>query len=626
MIPAFRPDTAWSRRHAGCAGFGRAPGRFAGCAAKSRPALRSDLSDAGSGIASTTLNIGAGTPTFTRATVAWTKLRNGSWASVASGSPRYCYLGADTTGASSSRGQKLQLTGRASSTATSPSSASLNITTGILDVDCVLSMADWTPAGYVDLIGRCDALQATGWLLHIDTGGAGIPSLQLYDDSAVFLDFAASVAPVIADGATLGIRAVANVNANPCTCTFYTSTDNGVTWTQLGAVQSLAGLGIDDAAEQLSIGSVDGTTELLDGSVYRARVYNGNRDSGGTLVADFNPGVTTQGDTSFVATTGETWTINGTALIIGISAAGGYFAEIAGTQLVTPTAAIRDMTNAAWVPTNVTPAKTATGIDGVANSASTLTATANGGTILQTLVAAASSRTYSAFVRRKTGTGTISIQQGATTLDITALINTRTYTRVALNASVLNVAFGFIFATSGDAIEVDFNQFEARTFATSPMAAAGAARNADVLTYTFAGNASTAAGTIYADVCSEWATAPSSPIIVSFGAATPLYTNTAAASTVNRIDDGGTNTLDKTGLSSMATARRRRASSWGSVGMLITGDGLAPASGAFDGAMTNTIISVGATSAGAASFNGTIANLEIHTNQHSGLLMQAKTA
>jgi hypothetical protein len=179
---------------------------------------------------------------------------------------------------------------------------------------------------------------------------------------------------------------------------------------------------------------------------------------------------------------------------------GGYFAEGAGTQLVTPTASIRDMTNASWVKVNVTAAKTATGIDGAANSASTLTATANGGTILQTLIAVGSSRTYSLFLRRKTGTGTITIQQGATTLDVTAQLNSSTYTRVQLNANVLNAAYGIIFGTNTDAVEADFNQFEAGTFATSPMATAGAARNNDVLTYTSSGNINGTAGTIYLEM------------------------------------------------------------------------------------------------------------------------------
>jgi hypothetical protein len=92
-----------------------------------------------------------------------------------------------------------------------------------------------------------------------------------------------------------------------------------------------------------------------------------------------------------------------------VGAYGGYLPEGAATQLVTPTASIRDMTDASWVKVTMTAAKTATGIDGVSNSATTLTATAGAATILQTLLAAASSRTYSMFMKRRTGTGTVLI-------------------------------------------------------------------------------------------------------------------------------------------------------------------------------------------------------------------------
>ena len=54
------------------------------------------LADLGAGAVSTTLQVGVGSPTFTRATTAWTKLASGLWASVASGTPRACYLGANT--------------------------------------------------------------------------------------------------------------------------------------------------------------------------------------------------------------------------------------------------------------------------------------------------------------------------------------------------------------------------------------------------------------------------------------------------------------------------------------------------------------------------------------------------
>jgi hypothetical protein len=74
-----------------------------------------------------------------------------------------------------------------------------------------------------------------------------------------------------------------------------------------------------------------------------------------------------------------------------------------------------DLTNAAWTKTNATPTKTATGPDGVANSASTLTATAGNGVAFQSITSASAARSGSVFLKRRTGTGAVSIAIGETT-------------------------------------------------------------------------------------------------------------------------------------------------------------------------------------------------------------------
>ena len=63
------------------------------------PSFALPLNDAGAGAVNLNpiFNAGSGTATFTRATVAWTKLSTGLWAQVASGTARSAYLGADTT-------------------------------------------------------------------------------------------------------------------------------------------------------------------------------------------------------------------------------------------------------------------------------------------------------------------------------------------------------------------------------------------------------------------------------------------------------------------------------------------------------------------------------------------------
>lgn len=161
----------------------------------------------------------------------------------------------------------------------------------------------------------------------------------------------------------------------------------------------------------------------------------------------------------------------------------GFLCEPAATQLLA-VGSTRDLTNAVWATnTTMTVAKDQTGIDGTANAASSLTATGADSILGQTVTAAASSRTFSAFVKRITGTGVVTLQQvgGTTTaLDITSLINSTTWTQVELNATQLNAICNFKLATSGDAIAVDCAQFESGGKATTPIPSGGT-RSADLL-------------------------------------------------------------------------------------------------------------------------------------------------
>jgi hypothetical protein len=135
----------------------------------------------------------------------------------------------------------------------------------------------------------------------------------------------------------------------------------------------------------------------------------------------------------------------------------------------------RDFTQTAWVKTNITAALNVTGIDGVANSASRLTATASNGTALQTITSASATHVSSFFARRITGTGTVEITQdnGATW---TAITLTSAWQRFAIPfATIANPVIGFRLVTSGDVIAVDVAQCEVGTFATSPIITAAAA-------------------------------------------------------------------------------------------------------------------------------------------------------
>ncbi|MGI9491367.1 MAG: phage head spike fiber domain-containing protein [Geminicoccaceae bacterium] len=147
----------------------------------------------------------------------------------------------------------------------------------------------------------------------------------------------------------------------------------------------------------------------------------------------------------------------------------GYLPEPAATKLALFP---RDFTNAAWVKVNGTAAKDATGIDGVANAASTLTATSANFTALQSFTRASSAHTFSVFVARKTGTGTIEItvDGGSTWVDITSSISTDIKDNPYIVTQTLaNPSIGLRIITSGDEIEVDMGDLEATAFATTPL-------------------------------------------------------------------------------------------------------------------------------------------------------------
>ena len=165
----------------------------------------------------------------------------------------------------------------------------------------------------------------------------------------------------------------------------------------------------------------------------------------------------------------------------------------------------RTLTAAAWVATNITTAKDQTGADGVGNSASSITATAANGTILQAITSASTARATSAYVKRITGSGAIEMTQngGATW---TAVTVTSSWSRVSIpSATVTNPSVGFRIATSGDAIAVDYVQCENGAFVTSAIETTTAAvtRNADVVSITGAAFSSwyrQDEGTVFADV------------------------------------------------------------------------------------------------------------------------------
>lgn len=242
----------------------------------------------------------------------------------------------------------------------------------------------------------------------------------------------------------------------------------------------------------------------------------------------------------------------------------------------------RDLTNAAWVKTNVTAALNQTGIDGQANASSLLTATAADATALQSITAASAAGCSGYFVRRAAGTGGIYFTRdgGTNWTDITSLINSSTPTLVKIeNTSVTNPQVGFKIATSGDQIHVDAGINHLGTELANPILTTSATVtvNAETLTAPTASNFSDTAGTILATVTRDtWATGNGSAV----GSATRgLYTN-SANSGAQGLD--GTNAVN--GPSGTPSGTMRIGIRWSGSSMQAFSEGAFGSVGSYDGA------------------------------------------
>jgi hypothetical protein len=140
-----------------------------------------------------------------------------------------------------------------------------------------------------------------------------------------------------------------------------------------------------------------------------------------------------------------------------------------------------DFNTASWTKTNLTAAKTATGPDGVTNSASTLTATDANATALQAITSTSAARITSTYIKRRTGSGVIELtQDNGTTW--TAVTVTSEWTRVSIpSATAANPTVGIRITTNGDEVDVANFQHELGAFITSPITTTTSqvTRNAD---------------------------------------------------------------------------------------------------------------------------------------------------
>jgi hypothetical protein len=199
----------------------------------------------------------------------------------------------------------LFLPGTAGNYASTPDSAAVSIT-GDIDIRVGVSATDVTDNQML----ICKYVGGTG-----DQG----PYLQLVGLIPFFgysiasgsqRDIQATANLSWSNGDILYIRATLDIDngAGGHDVRFYTSSDR-VSWTQLGSTVTGSGTEAqwDNAAPWQISGYNNGTVAPFDGKVYYAELRNG---IDGPVVAAFDPSRADADATTFVAETGETWTIN----------------------------------------------------------------------------------------------------------------------------------------------------------------------------------------------------------------------------------------------------------------------------------------------------------------------------
>ena len=205
----------------------------------------------------------------------------------------------------------LYLPGVASNNASTPDAAALQIT-GDIDLRVKVAMDDWTPSAVSTLIGRFAGSTTTGsYTFYLTT--AGLLGFYHINSSGGATNRVSTVATGFSDGATKWVRVTLDVDngSTQNEVKFFTSND-GVTWTQLGTTVTLAGvINTNAGSVPVLVGTYNSTFEPSRGKFFRAQVLNGIN---GTVAfdANFENSITSLLQTSFTesSTNGATVTIN----------------------------------------------------------------------------------------------------------------------------------------------------------------------------------------------------------------------------------------------------------------------------------------------------------------------------
>jgi hypothetical protein len=568
--------------------------------------------------------------------------------------------------ATSATYEAVTLNGVAGTYVSTPDSVAASIT-GDIDIRVKAALTDWTPAAETTLAAKWGTGGATNsWVLQVNTDGALRVFLSTTGANVIIKGSVSAMG--FADGAAGWCRVTVDVDngAAGYDVTFYTSTD-GETWTQLGSpVTTATAITLFDPNVTVELGSRStGTSQVLNGKIFQAQIYNGIN---GTLAVDFNAARYSGGGTTLTGSTGETWTLNGSAYIpVSNYPIVGYVPWEARTNIALQGNAFA---TAPWT-NGGTPSATqnVVGPDG-AISAWTLTDNDGGNIeqIYQNIVLTAAAYTFSGFVKKTVGAAAFPVLQvnnvafafatidtnngvatawvsngyGATLVGVSAscVSYNDSFWRVALTYTATAASYTHYLIPAGttDATQptgvldvaaqgsavfygamVNLGAFAGPYIPTTTVAVA---RNADVLTYPSAGNLG-AVGTIFAEGGYNSAVALGS--VVSTG---PL----ATGSYININNAGGTNTgwaatgVNVTGAVANTTNKYAISFSGANFSAVIN-EGTVVSSGSSDYTASGlTTIGVGVRTDGTRPLNGAVRNIRIWNRKLSDSEMRAITS
>jgi len=556
------------------------------------------------------------------------------------------YFNTDLTGAAlptSYTYDAVSLNGVAGTYVSTPDSVANSIT-GDIDIRFVGAATDWTPGAYVGLVTKDNGATQRSYSLWINTSSGDIDLAFSLDGASGILAQFANPTPAFVDGSPYGLRVtrVASTGA----VTLYKSLDLGITWEQVGVpVMATAGA-LFDSTTAVAIGGRAIGDIPFSGRIYQAQIYNG---IDGTLAVDFNA-ARYAGGTTLTGSTGETWTLNGSAVIHPTNYPNlGYLAEAAGTNLIWPS---NDLTNAQWTKRGTaTAVKDATGPDGVANSATTCVVNTSAGpndifyTTALTGLGAGTSGVAAFWIKKTTASGTLRLQnasdatRGQFDINLASLGSgwekiTNQHAAVTVNSQFSSAAGGTVqlqfFAQAGGPLTfavygMEYNTGVTASGSTIVTTTVAVTRNADVLTYPSAGNVSDTVGSAYAELTSNLPTATQINILSSFTAVGGHYIYIDNSPSQLSIYDGTTD-RNFIAVSQPLLTPTKMGTFWGDGACNGALSGTLGTARAFDGSMSGGAnIGVGCLPAGGGPINGTIRNVRIFQRALSSSELQAIT-